>query len=59
MESGEVKDQNVYVSPRPPPTISFKDNWTCDLDSEVARSSKHIQRIELKLIPNYQERRDP
>ena len=36
------------MSPRPPPTISFKDNWTCDLDSDVARSSKDIQRIELK-----------
>ena len=28
--------------------ISHKDNWTCDLDSDVARSSKNIQRIELK-----------
>ena len=36
------------MSPRPPPTISHKDNWTCDLDSDVARSSKDIQRIELK-----------
>ena len=31
---------------------SFQDNWTCDLDSDVARSSKDIQRIELK--PNTQ-----
>ena len=48
----EIKNQKVYVSPRPPPTISSQDNWMCDLDSDVARSSKDIQRIELK--PNTQ-----
>ena len=32
-----------YVSPRPPPTISNQINWTCDLDSDVARS--RIQRV--------------
>ena len=52
MKSEEFIHQKVYVSPRPPPTISCKDNWTCDLDSDVARSSKDIQRIELK--PNTQ-----
>ena len=26
MESGEINEK-VYASPRPPPTISFKDNW--------------------------------
>ena len=40
------------MSLRPPPTISYKDNWTCNLDSDVARSSKDIQRTELK--PNSQ-----
>ena len=40
MESEEVKNQKAYVSPRPPPTISYKDNWTCDLDSDIAGSSK-------------------
>ena len=49
MKSEETIYQKVYVSPRPPPTISYKDNWTCDLDSDVARSSKDIQQIELKL----------
>ena len=52
MKSEEIICQKVYVSPRPPPKISFKDNWTCDLDSDIARSSKDIQRIELK--PNTQ-----
>ena len=40
MESGEIIHEKVYVSPRPPPTISYKDNSTCNLDSEVAGSSK-------------------
>ena len=52
MKPEEIMYQKVYVSPRPPPTISFQDNWTCDLDSDVPRSSKDIQRIELK--PNAQ-----
>ena len=29
---------------------SYKDTWTCDLDSDIARSSNDIQRIELKPI---------
>ena len=49
MKSEEIIYQKVYVSP---PTISYKDNWTCNLDSDVAESSKHNQRIELK--PNTQ-----
>ena len=52
MKSEEIIYQKVYVSPRPPPTIPYKDSWTCDLHSDVARSSKDIQRIELK--PNTQ-----
>ena len=48
MNSEEIIYQKVYVSPRPPPTISFKDNWMKEFDSEVAGSSKDIQRIELK-----------
>ena len=51
METGEIIYEKVYASPRPP-TISYKDNWTYNLDSDVARSSKDIQRIELK--PNSQ-----
>ena len=52
MKSEEIICQKVYVSRRPPPTSSYKDNWTCDLDPDIARSSKDIQRIELK--PNTQ-----
>ena len=32
--------QKVYVSLRPPPKISYKDNWMCDLDSDVVESCK-------------------
>ena len=52
MKSEEIIFQKVYLSPRPPPTIFCKGNWTCDLDSDVTRSSEDIQRIELK--PNTQ-----
>ena len=48
MKSEEIIYQKVHVSPRPQPNISYKDNWMCDLDSEVAGSSKDTQRIELK-----------
>ena len=59
MESGEIIYEIVYVSPRPPPKISFKDNLMKELDSEVAGSSKDTQRIQPKPKKNYQERRDP
>ena len=48
MEFGEIIYEKVYVSPRPPPKIFFKDNWTKELDSEVAGSSKDSQRIQPK-----------
>ena len=40
--------EKVYVSPRPPPKISFKDNWMKEFDSEIAGSSKDTQRIQPK-----------
>ena len=49
MQTGEIIDEKVYMSPRPPPKISFKDNWMKELDSEVAGSSKDSQRIQPKL----------
>ena len=48
MDSGEIIYETVYVSPRPPPTYFFKDNWVKALDSEVAGSSKDTQRIQPK-----------
>ena len=46
MESGEIIHEKAYVSPRPPPTISFKDTWMKELDSEVAGNSKDTERIQ-------------
>ena len=43
-----VSNQKENVSCRPPPKISYKDNWMNDLDSEVAGSSKDTQRIQPK-----------
>ena len=48
MNTEEITYQKVYVSPRPPPKISYKDNWMCDLDSDVAGSRKDNQRIQPK-----------
>ena len=31
METGEIKHEKVYASPRAPPKISFKDNWMQEL----------------------------
>ena len=39
METGEIIYEKVYASPRPPPKISFKDNWMKELDSEVVGGS--------------------
>ena len=33
MKSEEITYQKVYVSPRPPPKISYKDNLMCDRDT--------------------------
>ena len=48
MDFREIIYEKVYVSPRPPPTISSKDNWMKELNSEVAGSSKDTQRIQPK-----------
>ena len=48
MKSQESIFQKVYVPPRPPPKISYKDTWMNELDSEVAGSSKDTQRIQPK-----------
>ena len=54
MESGEIIYEKVYASPRPPPTISLKDNWMKELDSEFAEGSANKSNQNRK--PNYQER---
>ena len=48
METGEVIYEKVYVSPRPPPKISFKDNWMKELGSEVAGDGEDSHQTEPK-----------
>ena len=43
MGTGEIIYEEVYASPRPPPKISFKDNWMKELGSEVAGGGKNSQ----------------
>ena len=40
MGTGEIINEKVYASPRPPPKIPFKDNWMKELGSEVAGGSE-------------------
>ena len=40
MEPGEVKNEKVYMSPRPPPKISLKHEWKRELGSEHAQRSE-------------------
>ena len=40
METGELINEKVYVSPRPPPKISWKHDWMKDFGLEVARQSE-------------------
>ena len=44
METGEIIYEKVYASPRLPPKISFKDNWS----SEVAGGSEDSQQTQPK-----------
>ena len=46
--SGEIIYVKVYASPRPPPKISFKDNWMKELGSEVAGGGKDSQQTQPK-----------
>ena len=44
METGEVKYEKVYMSPRPPPKISLRHDWKRELGSE------HAQRPEGQVV---------
>ena len=46
MRTGEIEDEKVYASPRPPPKISFKDSWMNELGSEVAGGTEDSQQTQ-------------
>ena len=53
METGEIIYEKVYASPRPPPKISFEDNWMKELCSKVAghdASSQQTQQNQIQLL---------
>ena len=43
MESGEIKYEKVFMSPRLPQKISLKHDWMKELGSEVARQTERFQ----------------
>ena len=43
METGEVINEKVYMSPQPPPKISLKHEWKRKLDSEHAQRPEVVQ----------------
>ena len=48
METGEIMYEKVFASPRPPPKISFNDNWMKELDPEVAGGGEESQQTQPK-----------
>ena len=40
LKTGEVLYEKAYMSPRPPPKISLRHDWTKELGSEVARQPR-------------------
>ena len=48
METGEIKYEKVYASPRPPPKISFEDNCMKEMGSEVAGNGENSQQTQPK-----------
>ena len=44
METGEIIYEKVNESPRPPPKISYKDNWRTELGSETQPNPNPIHR---------------
>ena len=59
METGEVKYEKVYASPRPPPKNSLKHDWMKDLGSEVARQPEGEVARQAKSSPSSQPNPNP
>ena len=60
MGTGEIIHDKVYASPRPPPKISFKDNWMKELGSEIAGGSEEdSQQIQPKSKPQVSRTEKP
>ena len=44
MKTGEVLYEKAYLSPRPPPKISLRHDWTKELGSKVDRQPQEVAR---------------
>ena len=53
METGEIIDEKVFESPRPPPKISLRNDWMKELGSEVARQAEDNQPTQPNPNPIY------
>ena len=53
METEEIMYEKVYESPRPPPKISFRNDWMKELGSEVVRQAEDNQPIQPNPSPIY------
>ena len=59
IETGEITDEKLYASPRPPPKISLKHGWMKQLGSEVARQVEGSQPTQPNPNPNHDRRGRP
>ena len=50
LKTGEVWNEKVYMSPRPPPKISLKHEWKRELGSEVARQPDGEVACQAKIV---------
>ena len=54
METGEIKNEKVFESPRMPPNISLRHGWMKELNSEVAPQAKSSQPTQPIPNPNHE-----
>ena len=59
VKSEEIICQKVHVSPRAPPTISYKDNWMCEKILMLQEAVNTPNESDQNAKPNYQVRGDP
>ena len=59
METGEIKNEKLYESPRLPPKTSLKHDWMKELGSEVARQAEASQPTQPNPNPNHSRKGRP
>ena len=57
MESGEIIFEKAYMSPRPPPKISFRHDWTKELGSkDVRQPQEEVARQPREEVDSHEEK---